>query len=240
VDCLLICCVFYSVFFLATQKKLHATPKKRYDRRHHPKPKTMASDLEDGDGDVGGNDDGVEGDVRGSDHARGGRGQRVRRRLDDSDELEYGYRRSRRRTSYENRGSSSLTPAQIMEQETYYRYAEEAVERVVFILHLVLLHQASYVALRSLVRRWSGVSAANVARSVVETARAKMKRMLDAVHHLLFVLRWIRALGEIALLHAEDLTVFIPRRQNRFGPLRCRRIDDLPYQDCYVVWSLSP
>ena len=94
-----------------------------------------------------------------------------------------------------------------MEQETYYRYAEEAVERVVFILHLVLLHQASYVALRSLVGRWSGVSAANVARSVVETARAKMKRMLDAVHHLLFVLRWIQALGEIALLHTEDFTV---------------------------------
>ena len=149
----------------------------------------------------------------GSDHARGGRWQRVRRRLDDSDELEYGYRRSRRRTSYENRGSSSLTPAQIMEQETYYRYAEEAFDRVVFILHLVLLHQASYVALRLLVGRWSGVSVANVA-SVVKTARAKMKRMLDAVHHLLFVLRWIRALGEIALLHAEDLTVFIRRRQN--------------------------
>jgi len=120
-----------------------------------------------------------------------------------------------------------------MEQETYYRYAEEAVERVVFILHLVLLilHKASYVALRSLVGRWSGVSVANVA-SVVKTARAKMKWMLDAVHHLLFVLRWIWALGEIALLHAEDLTVFIRRRQNRFGPLRCRRIDDLPYQDC--------
>ena len=152
--------------------------------------------LEDGDGDVGGNDDGVEGDVRGSDHARGGRGQRVRRRLDDSDELEYEYRRSRRRTSYENRGSSSLTPAQKVKQETYYRYAEEAVERVVFILHLVLLHQASYVALRSLVGRWSGVSVVNVA-SVVETARAKMKRMLDAVHHLLFVLRLGAALIKI-------------------------------------------
>ena len=86
----------------------------------------MASDREDGVGDVGGNDDGVEGDVHGSDHSRGGRGQRVRRRLDDSDELEYGYRRSRRRTSYENRGWSSLTPTQIMEQETYHRYAEEA------------------------------------------------------------------------------------------------------------------
>jgi hypothetical protein len=101
-----------------------------------------------------------------------------------------------------------------MEQETYYRYAEEAVERVVFILHLVLLHQASYVALRSLVGRWSGVSAANVA-SVVETARAKMKRMLDAVHHLLFVLR--NSLGDALpslplsvvppyiLLHTEKL-----------------------------------
>ncbi len=52
----------------------------------------MASDREDGNGGVGGNNDGVEGDVRGSDHARGGRGQRVRRRLDESDELEYGYR----------------------------------------------------------------------------------------------------------------------------------------------------
>ena len=109
-------CVFFCFFSGGdTQKKLHRDTQKKL---RHPKkatpqhPKTMASDREDGDGDVGGNDDGVKGDVRGSDHARGGRGQRVRRRLDDSDELEYGYRRSRRRTSYENRGSSSLTPAQ--------------------------------------------------------------------------------------------------------------------------------
>jgi hypothetical protein len=44
------------------------------------------------------------------------------------DEVQYGYRRSRRRTSYEYRGSSSLTPTQIMEQETYYRYAEVVVQ----------------------------------------------------------------------------------------------------------------
>jgi len=64
--------------------------------------------------------------------------------------------------------------------------------------------------------------------------------MLDAVHHLLFILRWIRALGDIALLHAEDLTVFIRRRQNRFGPLPCRRVDDLPYQDCYTWFGHYP
>ncbi len=32
---------------------------------------------------------------------------------------------------YENWGSSSLTPAQIMEQETYYRFAEVVIHRVV-------------------------------------------------------------------------------------------------------------
>ncbi len=48
---------------------------------------------------------------------------------DDDAEIQYGYRRSRRKTSYEYWGSSSLTPAQIMEQETYYRYAEVAVQR---------------------------------------------------------------------------------------------------------------
>ncbi len=97
--------VFYSVFFFWRGHQKKATPRhqKKATLQHpkkatprHPKkatprhPKTMASYREDGDGDVGGNNDGVEGDVRGSDHARGGRGQRVRRRLDDSDELEYG------------------------------------------------------------------------------------------------------------------------------------------------------
>jgi hypothetical protein len=37
---------------------------------------------------------------------------------DDDDNIQYGYRRSWQRTSYEYRGSSLLTPAQIMEQET--------------------------------------------------------------------------------------------------------------------------
>ncbi len=65
------------------------------------------------------------------------------------DKVQYGYRRSRRRTSYEYRGSSLLTPTQIMEQETYYRYAEIAVQQVSYLLQLILLHQASYVSLRA-------------------------------------------------------------------------------------------
>jgi lysozyme family protein len=56
---------------------------------------------------------------------------------------QYGYRRSCRRTSYEYRGSSSLTPTQIMKQETYYRYAEVAVQHITYILQLILLQQAT-------------------------------------------------------------------------------------------------
>ena len=76
-----------------------------------------------GNGDIIGNDGHV--------NARGRRGQREQRRrqhFDGTDnDIEFGYCSTRRRTSYENRGTSSLTPAQIMEQESYLRYAKVAI-----------------------------------------------------------------------------------------------------------------
>ena len=65
-----------------------------------------------------------------------------------------------------------------MEQEIYYRYAELSVKRVVYILQLILLKQAMYVSLRSLVGRWSGVSVARM-ESFIELASAKMQPYLD-------------------------------------------------------------
>ena len=69
----------------------------------------------------------------------------------EDDELEYGYRDSRQRTSYEQRGSSSLTPAQIMEQESYYDYAMMAFERSMYFLRIIVLHHAVFTSLCSLV-----------------------------------------------------------------------------------------
>ena len=62
--------------------------------------------------------------------------------------------------------------------------------------------------------------------SNVASARAKMKRILDAVHRLFFVLQRIRCHGEVALLYAEDLTVYV-RRRHRFTPAHCRRINKI-------------
>ena len=121
------------------------------------------------------------------------------------DEVQYGYRLSRRQASYEYWGSSSLTPAQIMEQETYYRYAEVAVQRVSYILQPILLHQASYVTIRATIERWSGIAGM---AGAIESAWEKMQKIMNAVTRLFFIARWICAHGEIDLLYAEDLTVY--------------------------------
>jgi hypothetical protein len=133
---------------------------------------------------------------------------------DNDADIQYGYCRSRRRTSYEYRGSSLLTPAQIMEQETYYRYAEVAVQRVTYILQLILLHQASYITLRATIGGWSGIASM---ASAIASAQRKMQQIMNAVNRMFFIARWIQAHGEIALLYAKDLMVFI-QRGHRFGP----------------------
>jgi len=121
-----------------------------------------------------------------------------------------------------------------MEQETYYRYAEVAVQRVTYILQLILLHQASYVSLCASITRWSGIASMEGA---VIIAREKVARIMAAVNWLFILVRWTKAHGEVALLYAEDLAIFI-RRRHRFTPCRSRRIDDVLHQDCYT-WFKS-
>jgi hypothetical protein len=104
------------------------------------------------------------------------------------------------------------------------------------ILQLILLHQASYISLRASIGQWSGIPSM---AGTIASARGKMQKIMDAVNRMFFFARWIRAHGKIALLYAEDLTVFIQRR-HRFGPLCLRRIDDVPYQDCYTWFGLYP
>ncbi len=121
--------------------------------------------------------------------------------VDDAN-IQYGYRRSRWRTSYEYRGSSLLTPAQIMEQETYYRYAEAAVQRATYMLQIIFLHQALYITLCMTIRRWSGIAAM---ASAIASARGTMRQIMNVVNQMFFIARWIQAHGEIAvLLYAED------------------------------------
>jgi hypothetical protein len=81
-----------------------------------------------------------------------------------------------------------------------------AVQHVTYILQLILLHQASYVILRATIGRWSGIAGM---AGAIASAWEKMQKILNAVNWMFFIARWIRAHGEIALLYAKDLTVFI-------------------------------
>jgi hypothetical protein len=123
-----------------------------------------------------------------------------------------------------------------MEQETYYRYAKVAMQSVPYILQLIIFHQASYVSLRASITRWSGI--ASMAHTVA-IACEKVKKIMAAVNWLLLLVRWIQAHSKVALLYADDLTVFVCRRY-RFTQRQFRRIKDVLHRDCYTWFVHYP
>ncbi len=104
---------------------------------------------------------------------------------DDSKELQYGWRSTRRRTSYEHRGTSSLAPAQVMDQQTHYGYAWVSLMQALHVLQLVLLLLANFIRLRWYVDG-VGNSIANFTSCLI---RSKMQSIKDYVERLIFHLQ---------------------------------------------------
>jgi hypothetical protein len=118
--------------------------------------------------------------------------------------LQYSWRNTRQFTPYKHRRTSSLTPAQIMDQQTYYGYAWTSLAQGMHIFHLVLLHLASYLRLRWFLD-WMGDSTGYYFTSIW----TKMESIKVCVDKVLFLMHWILAHGEIALLQAEDLSIYV-------------------------------
>ena len=59
------------------------------------------------------------------------------------------------------------------------------------------------------------------------------------IETMLFLVTWIISYDELSLLYAEDITIFIGRR-NRFQTPRFRRIEEINRQDCYIWFGLNP
>ena len=66
--------------------------------------------------------------------------------------------------------------------------------------------------------------------------RAKMKDIKECIETLFFHIRWILAHGEIVLLYAEDLSVYVQRRHG-FHPADYRKLNDISEADCYMWFS---
>lgn len=135
---------------------------------------------------------------------------------DDIDEIEYDVRRTRRNTAWVYRDSSSLTPAQIMEQEVYYQAAEYSLQQSCAVLRSITLLSLCLQFTHNLIH-----SIPYSLRSPWDYILCRFCRMAakfeEAIHHVLILMSWIRSYGEMALLYAEDLTVFV-HQHNRFPP----------------------
>jgi hypothetical protein len=147
-------------------------------------------------------------------------------------DVEYGLRDVRRRTTYEHRGSSSLTPGQTMEREDFTSWIYYFFDRALEYLMGMVQIQSEFTRLRLFVRHWEEIMGESVGRAV-EEARVMMSRAQAKFDELEVLVACGMALAEIAYLHVEDLTVFIHRR-TRFSPRRNRRIVDISGDDCYA------
>jgi hypothetical protein len=155
----------------------------------------------------------------------------------DEPEIQYDIRRSRRGTSYEYRDSSSLAPAERMEQETYYNAAEVSLERSFLVMHVVCIMNALYQHFSRLLQHYLLVLN-GTADAIIATIHQKMDDLKKSMQYLLLLVSFIKAHGEIALLYAEDLTVFVHER-NRFKPKRFRSIADISRRDSYLWFGLT-
>lgn len=155
---------------------------------------------------------------------------------DEEEEIQYGFRRARRDTSYHYRDSSSLSPAQMMEREACYQFAMDILNELILMIQIMSLVFTMHTRNQAILRRLLIIGDAVAGQ--IAAAQARIQYFKDKMETLIAIFTWLKANGELALLRAEDLSIFI-RRKNRFHPPRYRRIQDISRQDCYSWYGLS-
>ncbi len=157
--------------------------------------------------------------------------------IDGIKEIEYGLRCSRRNTSWEYRDSSSLSPAQRMEQELYYHVAEDCLE-----LSMSILLKISLLSIISTL--WEKITDLQYynfqhSQSYLMKRKITQANMQDAIEKMLFLYTWIKSIGELALLYAEDLTIFV-RFHNQFLPQKYCYLHEIDRGLCYSWFGQNP
>ena len=102
---------------------------------------------------------------------------------DDEEDIHYGVRRSRRPTSYQHRDSSSLTPAQRMEQEVYYERAKETFERSLHLAQLVCLLLTIYHHYATIIDNWQILG--NIMADDISVVRDRIQHIKNGIDRLL-------------------------------------------------------
>lgn len=123
--------------------------------------------------------------------------------------------------------AATLWSAQIMEREVYY-YPATATD---------ILQQSSVLAgISAILSLWHSILS-NMANATANV-RKMIKVIKNLIQRLLFLMQWVASYGEVTLLFAEDLSVFVCLR-NRFRPLQHHKIDDIDTEYCYSFLGLT-
>jgi hypothetical protein len=125
---------------------------------------------------------------------------------EEEEDIEYGICQTRRQTSYEYHDSSSLTPAQIMEQEVYYESAAITYEWSISIVQIICTLLPLLNHCNTILQYWTQLNTS--AEHAITFLHSRITSLKRHIANLLVLLRWLKGYGELALLYAEDLSVF--------------------------------
>lgn len=115
--------------------------------------------------------------------------------LNDTD---YGEHQSRRQTMYYYHQSGSLSPAQIMMTGILYDQAED------YLIHSLILKRV-ITTLLLLCKHVFANQSATIGDIFKSEYIAKINHIIKRLH---FILKWTKSYTELALLYAEDISIF--------------------------------
>ena len=157
--------------------------------------------------------------------------------LEDDEDIEYGIRRSRRRTSWEYRDTSSLSARERMEQQQYFDFSVDMLAYSMAFFHAILLFQTHIRFITAVIDSW--IMCEDVMASAIARCRTIIEGCTEMIGRLKSCARVCQQYGELALLYAADLTYF-ERRPFTFRPEINRTIDSISQRDCYTWFGIQP
>ena len=125
----------------------------------------------------------------------------------------------------------------MMEQEMYYQTAEDALQQSTYIGCLLSFLLVLYNCIEATLHQYETIGIQMHDRII--SLRTIMPSIMKIIRRVLFLMRWIISYGELALLYAKDLSIFI-RRCHCFLPKSYRRLSDIDRENSYSWFGLNP
>ena len=98
-------------------------------------------------------------------------------------EVAHGIRRSRRLTNFTRRELSALDPAQMMEAEVHYNFAENAALDSLHILEMLLLLLPLHQRFSNMMASWQQIQGIGI--EVLKSLKEKIQQLRKSMDHLL-------------------------------------------------------